>query len=637
MFKIFPATLTSDRRKIPLIKNWAELATTDKEQLAIWQNIYRDRLTFWGIPTGEPNGIIVLDVDVKGNGFKSIQDHQLIIPPTMCQRTLNGGVHYVYKLPKDGLKYGNRVGIYPGIDSRGSAGYIIHYNLDKTPLAEAPRWLLDEALKTGPKFQGSLVGIEPRIAESIVQEALDNIREAPPGESNNILNVEAYRLGQLIASNAITKDYAEEALLKAATDRGKPLNEARATIKSGLDGGQAKPLTTPFGEPTLNYNIEAPTTERWTPKFFSKSDLLNFSKLKKPQLFKDWSTEDIHITTGDGGTGKTTLKLYEAVCLALGDRFLSFECKQPGKTLFITGEDTSAKLGAMLGAMLRQMNLFETNPEKVQTILDSIVVKKDTTLSLIIKDKQGFLHPNQQALNKVLEAVDDLKPKMIVFDPISSFWGSEAALNDMAKAVGRFMGELVEKSNACVEMINHMGKQSSNNKDMGQFAGRGGTGLPSNARVNRVLRSLSSEEYSEITGQELLENQSAMMCAISKFTDGSPLLGQQFIILREGYLFTRRTVDQAKVREADRRESDKERVFKFLKECRDRGKYVSAKTVIAYFQSNGDPLSVEKTKHAIRMLKFEGFDGLQIYEEQGPDALEKDLVFIIRDEEGKEI
>ena len=112
--------------------------------------------------------------------------------------------------------------------------------------------------------------------------------------------------------------------------------------------------------------------------------------LRKPQLFRNWSTQDFAITTADGGTGKTTLKLYEAVCLALGDRFLGFDCVNPGRTLFITGEDTDKKLAAMLGAILEQLGLFEDAPgnaEKVQTILNSIVIKKDSDLCLVAKDR----------------------------------------------------------------------------------------------------------------------------------------------------------------------------------------------------------------------------------------------------------
>jgi RecA-family ATPase len=175
-----------------------------------------------------------------------------------------------------------------------------------------------------------------------------------------------------------------------------------------------------------------------------------------------------------------------------------------GKTLFITGEDTDKKLAAMLGAVVRDMGLFEKrvgDDERIQKVLQSIYIKKDSDLCLITKDKQGFLHLNRDAMNKVMQAVDEIKPKLIVFDPISSFWGSEAALNDMAKAVAKFMQELAERSGACVEIVNHMGKQSSSNKDMSQFAGRGGTGLPSHARVSRVLRPVFEDEYTDLTGE----------------------------------------------------------------------------------------------------------------------------------------
>ena len=93
MFKIFPVTLTEDGRKIPLIKDWANAATTNQEQIALWTNMFRDRLKFWGIPTGPINNILALDVDVKSNinGFETLAT--LPYTPTMSERTLNGGCH----------------------------------------------------------------------------------------------------------------------------------------------------------------------------------------------------------------------------------------------------------------------------------------------------------------------------------------------------------------------------------------------------------------------------------------------------------------------------------------------------------------------------------------------------------------
>jgi len=628
---------------VPLIKNWQQLATTDPEQIRLWQELFRDRLHYWGIPTGIVNDLLVLDVDVKSGGLETIKNFQL--PDTMSQTTRSGGKHWLFRYPKDGKIYGNRVGFLPGLDVRGEGGYILYYGVDSKLIVYPPPWLLQHAEKPVYQHEGSAVKVAPEIAQGIIEQSLEAVREAAPGESNNTLNTEAFKLGQLVASGSITRAYAEEALLRAAIARGKPIYEAKATISSGLDGGAKKPIVSPFGAtepvPMIDMIPAAPTAPgRWTPNYFTREDLLNTSKLRKPQLFQDWSTEDITITTADGGTGKTTLKLFEAICLALGERFLGFDCKQKGKTLFITGEDTDKKLAAMLGAIVRQMGLFEEgvgNNEKIQAILSSIVIKKDADLCLIQKDKQGFLHPNSEAMRKVLEAVDDIKPKMIVFDPISSFWGSESALNDMNKAVTKFMSELVDRSHACVEMINHMGKASSSAKDMSQFAGRGGTGLPSNARVSRTLRTLFEDEYQELTGETLEDGQSAMLCNVNKFSDGSPLYNKPFIILREGFLFSRKNLTPTKAKEAEKQLTDNERVFAFVKEQRRNDKYPTKNVIIGHFRTCNDPLSEARIKRAIDMLQYSGHMGEKIRPVENPDMTVKDKVFVITDMEDKEI
>ncbi len=237
---------------------------------------------------------------------------------------------------------------------------------------------------------------------------------------------------------------------------------------------------------------------------------------------------------------------------------------------------------------------------------------------------------------KLIEAIEDFKPKLIVFDPISSFWGSESALNDMNKAVTKFMSELAERSHACVEMINHMGKQSSANKDMTQFAGRGGSGLPSNARVSRVLRSVYEEEYTDLTNESLTENQTAMLCNVNKFTDGSPLYNKPFIIVRQGFLFTRRELTKKKALEAERSLSDVERVFAFIKEARTNDKYPTKAVAIAHFRVSGDPLSETRVKQALDMLQFTGHMGESVKLVENPDATIRDRVYIVVDETGKE-
>jgi RecA-family ATPase len=653
MFKIFPGTYTSDGRKVPIaeMKGWYEnqLASSDQHQVAEWNKLYSHKIKLWMVPTGVQNGLLVLDVDVKDgvDGFKTIKERNYHLPQTMSQRTRSGGLHYIYRYPMDGRRYGNRTKFDTGLDVRGEGGYIAYYGTDSTPIAEAPQWLMEEALKAEVKSiaeldPSQLVKISWPIVQEILNSACENIRQAPEGESNNVLNVESYRVGQLIPSGSLDRDTAYSTLFKAAKDRGKPDYEAKATINSGLDGGGKTPYINPFGNEMPVLTIpEAPQviTDRWTPTFFTKYDLTNMSKLRKPQLFKDWSTEDISITTADGGTGKTTLKLVEAISLALGESFLGFECSSPGRTLFITGEDTKEKIGAMLGAILKQMGLLDGTPEndaKVRKVMDSILVKKDTDLCLITKSKDGFINHNMEALKKVMEAVEDIRPKMIVFDPIASFWGSEAALNDMSKAVAKFLGHLVEKSNACVEVINHMGKQSSNNKDMSQFAGRGGTGLPSHSRVSRVLRPVYDEEFSELTGMEL-GDRGAIMCNVNKFSDGSPLYNKPFLIVRNGYLFERVTLVESKIKEEQEKMGDNERIFTYIAEERGQGRYPSKGVIQAHFSMRGEKISKDRVAKSLEFLGYMGHLGEKIKAIENPDVEVGGKVYVITDMSGKEL
>lgn len=644
MFKIFPVTFTSDGRKVPIkeLQDWRAEATTDQNKIAEWQRLYGHKIKAWGIPTGPTNNILALDVDVKDtNGFNTLQKYPL--HQTMSQTTKSGGRHFIFQYPNDGRTYGNRVRFDDGLDIRGEGGFIAWYgNADNLPIAPAPSWLSEASVKREKiEFnEEDLVSVTPEIVNATLEEACDNIRNAPEGESNNVLNVEAYRIGQLLPSKSINYDVAFQALFSAAKERGKPDYEAKATIESGFKGGAQSPTICPFGNKPPELMFERPTDvviERWTPPFFTTYDLKNISKLKKPVIFKDWSTEDIAITTADGGTGKTTLKLNEAICLALGEPFLGFDNKRgEGRTLFIAGEDPREKLGAMIGAILKQRGILD-DKEKVRKVLNNIVIKNDAEMCLITKGKDGFIRINREAMDKILQAVEDIKPDMIVFDPIASFWGSESLLNDMSIAVAKFMGELVQKSNACVEAINHMGKSSSTSKDMSQFAGRGGTGLPSHARVSRVLRPVFDEEYFDMTGKEIEDDKSYILCNINKFTDGSDFYNKPFMIERDGYLFNRVVLEERVVKEEQDKMSDQERVFTFIRTERQGGRYPTKKIVVAHFSAQSEKLSKERVDRAIEYCMYYGHLGERVKVIDNPDVVVGGKVLTVEDSDGDEI
>lgn len=83
--------------------------------------------------------------------------------------------------------------------------------------------------------------------ESAVESEVNNVLSATQGNRNNTLNKAAFALGQIIATpwaNANQFDI-ETRLLDAALSIGLDLNEAKATIESGLKSGKLQPREMP--------------------------------------------------------------------------------------------------------------------------------------------------------------------------------------------------------------------------------------------------------------------------------------------------------------------------------------------------------------------------------------------------------
>lgn len=620
--KIFPATITSDNKKIPLIEGWQEKATNDPNQIRQWQEFFGARLNLWGAPTGTINDIFVLDIDNKPggvNGFDSLKSFGINeLPNTAWQSTPSNGLHLIFK-NNPSLSLGNTVNKELGLDTRCNGGWIGLYGIKNIEnLIEAPNWVRSVIKKQNKKDkieitdQSQIVRLEPSLAIDTFNNSIEAIKNAAQGERNHTLNTHAYVVGKLVAAGALGSEYAYEKLKEAAQYNGLDPREAHATIMSGLGSGVQNPMTHPFADTPVEPSIRIPELTvieprpRWTPKFGTLAMLTDWTKLKKPQLFEDWSTEDIHLTSAVGGVGKTTLKVFEAVCLALGEDFLNFKSVAVGRTLFIIGEDSEEKLYATLGKMCKDMGLLKPeNKHKLEAVLKNVVFKRASDICLVMQDQRTrtFI-PNDEAIVKIKEAIDDLKPKQIVFDPIAMFWGSEAGGNDMAMALSKAMLLLQTYSNASIDMITHIGKDSHTKKDLSQFSGRGGTALANHARVVRTLLKLNAQEYKDETGLELAEGTSAILCNVSKFSDGSPILDKPFVILRTGYLFERiNCIEKLEHQKNEDVSKEKDTIYQWLKANSTEARPVTLKDLSDVMVLSGIKKTVSKS--VVTILKLD--------------------------------
>lgn len=259
------------KAKSPLTSNGFKSATTSERIVRIhWD---RSPEAMIGIPTGEQIGAWVLDVDAKPDsgvsGYETLAALEAThdqLPATATVTTANGGRHYFFThVP--GLR--NRGALGPGLDVRGSGGYVIaagsrmadgrayawvdHDGPGLPPIADAPQWLIDlimpkhvEAPAYSPgEFRSE--GHNPAYVARAVQDELEQLAGAPHGTRNNALNDASFSLGQFVGAGALS-EYDARSQLEEIAKQWTNFPLSKGTIKRGLAAGIAHPRDIPEAE-----------------------------------------------------------------------------------------------------------------------------------------------------------------------------------------------------------------------------------------------------------------------------------------------------------------------------------------------------------------------------------------------------
>lgn len=149
-WSVFPC-----RGKVPLTPNGFKDASRDPRQLRRWWTLWPDANI--GVPTG--NGLVVLDVDPRHNGDKSLKalvgEHEPLFPTRKC---LSGGEDRGWHLyfATEQLVRSSASAVAPGLDLRGEGAYVIvppsiHPDTDRAytwedddaPISPLPEWLYE--------------------------------------------------------------------------------------------------------------------------------------------------------------------------------------------------------------------------------------------------------------------------------------------------------------------------------------------------------------------------------------------------------------------------------------------------------------------------------------------------------------
>lgn len=145
---VFPAT----RDKRPMTERGFHDATTDLELIERFWRRHPDANV--AVPTGQPSGLVVLDVDGQdgADSLHGLEHDHGKLPPTTSVVTPRGGQHFYFAWPGMPVKT-TASAIAPAIDIRGDGGYVLippsrtdhgayEWDVELQPVS-MPAWLID--------------------------------------------------------------------------------------------------------------------------------------------------------------------------------------------------------------------------------------------------------------------------------------------------------------------------------------------------------------------------------------------------------------------------------------------------------------------------------------------------------------
>lgn len=237
------------------------------------------------------------------------------------------------------------------------------------------------------------------------------------------------------------------------------------------------------------------------------------AKGRKRPIVDRWLYVDVGCFIAPGGTGKTTLLLFQAIHIALGLDLFGYEVRNAGPVVIITAEDSRETLVARLRYMCHQLGLTE---EQVQEVRESVIITdvsgKGIKLTTVEKD---VVMPSKQ-LDRLIVEVGVLCPSLVMIDPMVSFGVGESRVNDAEQAMIDAARRIVNVVECAVLYVHHTGKANARDKTTDQYSGRGGSALADGSRMVHVLQRLNPAEWTSATGDTLGPNDGGFVLARPK-------------------------------------------------------------------------------------------------------------------------
>lgn len=279
-----------------------------------------------------------------------------------------------------------------------------------------------------------------------------------------------------------------------------------------------------FTERASPLNLDGPISEiEW-----------NTARTSQPPIIDRWFYEDVGCFIAPGGTGKTTLLLFQLIHIVLGWELFGHEVMNPGPVVLLTAEDSRETLVARLRQMALQLQLTD---EQIRSVREDVIITdvsgKGIKLTTVEKD---VVMPSAQ-LDRLIVNIGVLNPSLVIIDPLVSFGVGESRVNDAEQGMIDAARRIRNAVKCGVIYVHHTGKANARDRTLDQYSGRGGSALADGSRMVHVLCRLTPDEWTEATGYMLEGDEAGFLLARPKMTWCPPQ--PDIYIMRRGYVFTR--------------------------------------------------------------------------------------------------
>lgn len=288
-----------------------------------------------------------------------------------------------------------------------------------------------------------------------------------------------------------------------------------------------------------------------------------------------------------GGTGKTTLAIYEAVHIILGRPLWGRRVIKPGPILFLTAEDSRQILESRLFHICRALRLKES---ELQIVADGFYIEDLSTVNmrLVGVDPKGAVRPTT-LVSHLIEQYRPIGVRLVHLDPASLLGPGETSGNDGMAELMRTARQIALALKAACQIVHHVAQAVARGGIQDQYAGRGGTAFADNSRGQRQLVRIKGRDY-EFNGKmyripdfiedDLLERGRILAILVHKLSyvevDPHPIF-----ILRDGFSFLHFEADVARPKAAMSFDQETAVLVAFIEKGLANGEFHSARSLSA--------------------------------------------------------